>query len=185
MSDLGSEPIAASDLGSEPIAASEPIAESDAGGLVIRDAAAADLAAVVALYADDILGATRESPDEPLDPGYRRGFDAVAADPRNRLLVAELDGVVVGTLQLTWIPGVSRHGAERALIEAVHVASELRGRGVGRRLATHAIGEAAARGCALVQLTSDLRRPDAHRFWQSLGFEPSHVGMKLVFEARH
>lgn len=158
---------------------SEPGARTG-DGLVIRDATATDLVAVVGLYADDMIGVTRESPGDPLDPEYYQGFAAIQADPRNRLVVADLDGRVVGTLQLTFLPGVSRRGAERAQIESVHVAPDVRDRRIGRRLAIWALDQAADRGCALVQLTSDLRRTDAHRFWQSLGFEASHVGMKLT-----
>lgn len=147
--------------------------------LAIRDADASDLPAVVALYADDMIGAGRETPGHPLDPRYLEGFEAIQADPRNRLVVAEIDGQVVGTLQLTFIPGVARRGAERAEIEAVHVARGFRNNGVGRHLAEWAIAQARGRGCALVQLTSDRRRTDAHRFWASVGFELTHAGMKL------
>ena len=148
--------------------------------LIIRDATVGDLVAVVGLYADDMIGATRESPGEPLDPAYYEGFAALEADPRSRLLVAELGGRIVGTLQLTFLPGVSRRGTERAQLEAAHVSSDVRNQGIGRRLALYALDEARARGCTLAQLTSNLRRVDAHRFWQSLGFEITHVGMKLT-----
>ena len=150
-----------------------------AGGVVVRDAREADLPAIVALYADDELGSTREEPGEPLAEEYRRGFAAVADDPSTRLVVAKLDGAVVGTLQLSFLPHLVRRGGERAQVEAVRVASWHRGSGLGRELLTWAVEQARARGCALVQLTTDAARPDAHRFYESLGFTATHVGMKL------
>ena len=143
----------------------------------IRPATVADVSAVVALLADDDLGAARETPDD-LEP-YLRTFDLVDRDPGQLLVVAEHDGQVVGTLQLSFIPGLSRRGATRALIEAVRVASSQRGNGLGGRLIQWAIDEAKRRGAVLVQLTSDASRTDAHRFYERLGFTASHVGFKL------
>ena len=105
----------------------------------------------------------------------------IDADPHQYLAVAEVAGEVVGTLQLTFIPGLSRLGATRALIEAVRVRADQRGGGLGRQLAEWAIATARARGAALVQLTTDASRTDAHRFYERLGFVASHVGMKLIF----
>jgi GNAT superfamily N-acetyltransferase len=148
--------------------------------VVVRDALERDLPAIVALYADDELGSTREQPGEPLAEEYRRAFAAVSADPRTRLVVAEVDGELVGTLQLSFLPHLVRRGGERAQVEAVRVASSQRGSGLGRALLTWAVEQARARGCVLVQLTTDAARPDAHRFYESLGFTASHVGMKLT-----
>ena len=148
--------------------------------MTVRDARQADLPAIVALYADDELGSTREHPGEPLAEEYVRAFAAIGDDPRTRLVVAEVDGAVVGTLQLTFLPHVVRRGGERAQIEAVRVASSHRGSGLGRELLTWAVDQARARGCVLVQLTTDATRLDAHRFYESLGFTASHVGMKLT-----
>ncbi len=142
-----------------------------------RTAVAEDLPAIVAMLADDPLGALRESPEE-LTP-YRAAFARIAADPGQHLLVAERDGLVVGTLQLTLIPGLARKGASRALIEAVRVGSSERGSGLGTALVTHAIEEARRLGADLVQLTSDVTRTDAHRFYERLGFTASHLGFKL------
>jgi GNAT superfamily N-acetyltransferase len=150
------------------------------GAVVVRDAREADLPAIVALYADDDLGSTREQPGEPLAAEYRRAFADVEADPRTRLVVAEVDGAVVGTLQLSFLPHVVRRGGERAQIEAVRVSSSHRGSGLGRQLLTWAVERARERGCVLLQLTTDAARPDAHRFYESLGFTASHVGMKLL-----
>lgn len=143
----------------------------------IRPATVADVGAVVALLADDDLGAARETPDD-LEP-YLRTFELVERDPAQLLVVADQGGEVVGTLQLSLIPGLSRRGATRALIEAVRVASSQRGNGLGRRLIQWAIEEAKRRGAVMVQLTSDASRTDAHRFYERLGFTASHVGFKL------
>jgi GNAT superfamily N-acetyltransferase len=144
--------------------------------VIFRSATEADLPAIVSLLADDMIGAGRE--DSSSD-AYVTAFREVSADPRNHLVVAEVDGEVAGTLQLTYIPGLSRMGAERAQIEGVRVAAAHRSRGLGREMIKWAVGQAKARGCRLVQLTSDKRRSDAIRFYESLGFESTHEGMKL------
>ncbi len=145
----------------------------------IRPAEADDLPAIVGLLADDPLGATREDCADPLPDSYTAAFAAIAADPRNELVVAVRGNAVVGCLQLTFIPGLSRRGAERAQIESVRVARRERGQGLGRRLFDWAIDRARARGCALMQLTTDKGRPEAHKFYEQLGFVASHEGMKL------
>jgi GNAT superfamily N-acetyltransferase len=147
--------------------------------LIIRRAHKDDVSAIVAMLADDPLGAAREKPD---DPAYADAFDRVDGDPRQLLVVAEVAGEVVGTLQLTFIPGLSRRGMTRAQVEAVRVRSDHRGNGLGLALLRWAEAQARQRGCGLVQLTTDASRADAHRFYQRLGFQPSHVGMKLALE---
>ncbi len=142
-------------------------------------ARAEDLPAIVAMLADDALGRAREAPDLPLDARYAVAFEAIDADANQLLLIAECNGVVAGCLQISFIPGLSRTGAWRALIESVRVSSALRGHGIGRQLVEFAIDEASRRGCRLVQLTTDRSRTDAHRFYERLGFVASHVGMKL------
>lgn len=144
----------------------------------IRRARAEDVEHIVAMLADDPLGATRESAG---DPGYAKAFAEIDADERQLLVVAEAGGEVVATMQLTFIPGLSRRGATRALIEAVRVRTDQRGGGLGARLITWAIEAARERGAAMVQLTTDASRADAHRFYERLGFVASHVGMKLIF----
>jgi GNAT superfamily N-acetyltransferase len=144
--------------------------------VIMRRARRTDVAAIVAMLADDPLGATRESPG---DPAYLTAFDELDTDPHQLLAVADRDGEVVGTLQLTFIPGLSRRGSTRALIEAVRVRSDQRGDGLGQRLVEWAIEQARANDCAMVQLTSDASRTRAHRFYERLGFAASHVGMKL------
>jgi ribosomal protein S18 acetylase RimI-like enzyme len=147
--------------------------------VIFREATQADLQAIVALLADDALGATRETPTDTLDPGYLAAFAVIAASPNETLLVAEQDGRVVGCLQLSFLPGLSHRGAWRGQIEAVRVASDLRGAGIGRRMLREAIGRCSAKGCRIVQLTTNTARTDAARFYVSLGFKASHVGMKL------
>src|ERR1700741_1132149 len=144
--------------------------------LVIRRATAGDVPAIVAMLADDPLGAKRESPG---DPAYAAAFAEIDADPRQFLAVAVVDDQVAGTLQLTFIPGLSRRGATRALIEAVRVRADQRGSGLGGRLGEWAISTSRDQGAAMVQLTTDASRTDAHRFYERLGFVASHVGMKL------
>ncbi|WP_052866463.1 GNAT family N-acetyltransferase [Streptomyces niger] len=142
----------------------------------IRRATEADIPAIVALLADDPLGATRESPDD-LTP-YRTAYKRLADDPNQHLVVAEHDGRVVGTLQLTLIPGLSRRGATRSIVEGVRIHSEERGSGLGTRLMDWAVEESRALGVQLIQLTSDATRIDAHRFYERIGFEASHLGFK-------
>ncbi|MFE5511897.1 GNAT family N-acetyltransferase [Streptomyces sp. NPDC056529] len=144
--------------------------------LEIRPTTAEDLPAVVAMLADDPLGAQRESPDD-LAP-YLAAFERLANDPNQHLVVAVREGKVVGTLQLTIIPGLSRRGTVRSIIEAVRIHADERGSGLGTQLIEWAVEESGRQGCSLVQLTSDATRTDAHRFYKRLGFEDSHVGFK-------
>ncbi|MEV7032427.1 GNAT family N-acetyltransferase [Streptomyces sp. NPDC093272] len=147
------------------------------GDLDIRAAVADDVPAIVGMLADDPLGARRESPDD-LTP-YFSALERLNADPNQRLVVAVREGRVVGTLQLTLIPGLSRQGATRSIIEAVRIHADERGGGLGTRFIEWAIEESRRQGCQLVQLTSDASRTGAHRFYERLGFTGSHVGFKL------
>jgi GNAT superfamily N-acetyltransferase len=144
----------------------------------LRAATEEDVPVLAALLADDGIAALREQPED-LEP-YLLAFRAIDGDAAQLLLVAEdLDGTIAGTLQLTLIPGLSRQGALRGQIEAVRVASAYRGGALGSVLVHWAADEARARGAALVQLTTDLRRAGAIRFYERLGFVGSHLGMKL------
>ncbi|KOV63408.1 GNAT family N-acetyltransferase [Streptomyces sp. MMG1121] len=147
------------------------------GDLEIRHATADDLPAIVAMLADDPLGAQRESPDD-LTP-YRAALARLTADPNQHLVVTVREGRVIGTLQLTVIPGLSHKGATRALVEAVRIHADERGSGLGSLLIQWAIDTSRQLGCAMVQLTSDKTRIDAHRFYERLGFSASHEGFKL------
>lgn len=145
--------------------------------LIFRNATKDDLERIVALIADDSVAAERTGTyGEP----HVRAFEAIVASPDNELVVAELDGEVVGTAQLTYIPGISRNGTTRLLVEAVRVAAERRGLGIGRALMEHAHARSRARGCGMAQLTSDKARPDAHRFYRALGYGQTHEGFKLA-----
>ncbi|MFI0035172.1 GNAT family N-acetyltransferase [Streptomyces mutabilis] len=145
--------------------------------LEIRPTTGDDLPAVVAMLADDPLGAQRESPDD-LSP-YLAALERLSADPNQHLVVAVRGGRVVGTLQLTIVPGLSRRGATRSIIEGVRIHSDERGSGLGTQLIEWAVDQSRRQGCQLVQLTSDKTRIDAHRFYERLGFSASHTGFKL------
>lgn len=133
----------------------------------------------MALLAADQLGQAREDPTEPLAGTYLEAFTTIDADPHNLLVVGEVAGEVVATMQLTFIPYLTYQGSWRAQIEGVRVTADLRGRGLGRELLRWGIERARERGCRLVQLTSDKQREEAHRFYGDLGFRASHEGFKL------
>jgi ribosomal protein S18 acetylase RimI-like enzyme len=145
-----------------------------------RTARRDDVAAIVALLADDALGATRELASDPPAQSYLDAFDAIDNDFNILLAVAEMKGEVVGCVQIDYLPGLSRRGAWRGQIEAVAIARPLRGTGIGTAMIRWAVERCRARGCTLVQLTSHKSRVDAHRFYERLGFEASHQGMKLT-----
>ena len=149
----------------------------DPPGLAFRRATAADVPAIVALLADDDIARQRDEGTGHRD--YGAAFAAIDRDPNQVLAVVERGGLVIGCLQLTFIPGLSRRGMWRGQIEGVRVAPGHRGEGVGRALFGWAIDHCRARGCGLVQLTTDKRRPEAHRFYEELGFAATHEGMKL------
>ena len=136
-----------------------------------------DVAALVALLSDDALGAARESTD--MAP-YLAAFDAIAASPAQQLIVGEAEGRIVATCQVTLLPGLSRQGATRALVEAVRVAGDLRSSGIGAALMAEAEARARAAGAVLIQLTTDKSRHRAHAFYERLGYEQSHLGYKKV-----
>lgn len=150
--------------------------------LTFRTATESDLPALADMLGDDVLGKTRDG--RQFLPQYAAAFKAVQAQAGNSILIATLGTEVVGMLQLTFIPGLSRAGMLRAQVESVRVSSGHRGRQIGRRLIEHALALSREAGCGLVQLTTDKQRPDAIRFYASLGFKPSHEGMKLTLSAR-
>ena len=151
---------------------------------IFRDAVIDDVAAIVRLYADDDLGSTREVVGDPPDDPYLEAFRQIDSDPRHRLVVGEDDGELVATLQLSFLPHLVLRGGQRAQIEALRVRSDRRGSGLGEALLDWALDEAREQGCRLVQLTTDANRVDARRFYERLGFEGSHVGMKLRLDER-
>jgi ribosomal protein S18 acetylase RimI-like enzyme len=150
--------------------------------ITIRRARRDDVGSIVAMLADDRLGAARERLDDPLPETYFRAFEAVDRDPNIQLVVAQdADGAVVGCLQLCILPGLSSQGASRGLIEDVRVAAPYRSCGIGEQLVQWAVGEARAKNCRLVELLTHNTRVDAQRFYERLGFARSHVGMTLRF----
>jgi ribosomal protein S18 acetylase RimI-like enzyme len=152
----------------------------DSPEIHIRQARKDDIPAIVCMLADDPLGAKREQYTDPLPEAYALAFEAIDRDPNQELIVVEAaNGRIIGTLQLTFIPGLSHRGGWRAQIEGVRVAAEFRSSGIGRSLFLWAIERAQDRGCHMVQLTSDKSRVDAIRFYEKLGFVASHEGLKL------
>ena len=157
--------------------------KTDASEIRMREAVKADVPRVAELI---MHGASvqKRTPDEiaaeAQDPVYLKAFDVIAANPYNTLFVAEHDGKVIGTYQITVLPGMAERGRIRAKIESVHVAPEFRGRGIGAIMMRHALSFAAQKGVGLVELTSHKARPDAHRFYAGLGFEQSHEGFKMA-----
>ncbi len=148
--------------------------------LFVRRAVESDLEAIVDMLADDDLGRTRELPARPLARAYRDAFAEIARDPNAELVVLQRRDEVVGALQLNFMRGLGLRGARRAQIEAVRIKSTLRGQKLGEFLIRWAIDRARAAGCQVVQLTTDLARTDAHRFYVRLGFKSTHAGMKLA-----
>lgn len=132
------------------------------------------------MLADDDLGRGREDARLPLDPGYIKAFEAILADPHQLEVVVERQGQIVGCCQITFIPGLTRRGMTRALLESVRIAAPLRGQGIGRAFFEWILDTCRSRGAGLVQLTSDKSRARAHGFYASLGFIATHEGFKLT-----
>ncbi|MGN7387838.1 N-acetyltransferase family protein [Sporosarcina sp. SAFN-015] len=150
-----------------------------ANEVIFRIATEQDLERIVEMLADDKLGATREQFVLPLPDVYHEAFRAIDADPNNELVVACLGDEVVGVQQITFTPHLTRQGGWRATIEGVRTCSTVRGKGIGTELINWAIQRAEQRGCHLVQLTTDKTREDAIRFYERLGFQATHEGMKM------
>lgn len=145
----------------------------------MRRATIEDVKEIVRLLADDALGSQRENHQLPLPETYYDAFRAIAADSNQWLVVAEMDERVVGTLQMTLLPYLTYQGGRRAQIEAVRVNAEFRDQGVGAKMIEWVVKKARAAGGHLVQLTTVKKRPDALKFYERLGFLPTHEGMKL------
>ena len=137
---------------------------------------------IVRMLADDFLGATRERYETPLPESYVKAFEEIDADKNNELIVAESDGAIVGTLQITFTPSISFQGGKRATVESVRVDEKNRGRGISKELMKWAINRAKEKNCFAMQLTTNADRRDAHRFYENLGFKGSHLGMKLYLK---
>jgi len=145
----------------------------------IREATIDDLPAIIRLLAEDFLGSRRERLENPLPESYTKAFREIESDPNNELIVAELNGEIIGTLQLNYTPSLSFRGSKRSTVESVRVDARYRGQGIGREMMLWAIERAREKGCTSMQLTSHKERKDAHRFYEKLGFKATHVGMKI------
>lgn len=148
-------------------------------GIEFRPATAEDIEKIVEMLADDKLGSQRERFEKPLPVSYYNAFAAIDKDPNNELIVACVNGEVISVQQLTFIPYLTYQGGWRATIEGVRTASSIRGQGVGSQLIRYGIERAKERGCHLIQLTTDKKRPEAFRFYEQLGFSATHEGMKM------
>lgn len=151
--------------------------ESD---ISFRKATVEDLERIVALLADDVLGASREKYEKPLPNSYREAFFAIDSDPNNELIVACIGKEIIGVQQITFTPSITYQGGWRATIEGVRISASTRGQGVGKLLIQWAVERAKKRGCHLIQLTTDKKRTEARRFYEQLGFRATHEGMKLT-----
>ena len=147
--------------------------------LQYREATADDIESLVKLLADDPLGTTREDTSSPINPHYIDAFHHINNDPNNKLMIVEHEDSLVGMLQLTFIPYLTHTGSWRCLIEGVRIAENFRGMGMGSKFIRWAIDDARSKGCSIVQLTSDKQRPEAIKFYESLGFKATHEGFKL------
>lgn len=147
--------------------------------LKFRPANLNDLPEIVRMLADDFLGSVRERYETPLPGSYIKAFREIESDKNNELIIAELEGAIVGTLQLTFTPSLSFQGGKRATVESVRVDEKYRGQGIGREMMLWAIDRARNNGCISIQLTTNSERTDAHRFYERLGFAGTHLGMKL------
>jgi GNAT superfamily N-acetyltransferase len=150
--------------------------------LLIRQATRQEVSEVVRLLSDDLLGSQREIYGSSLPQSYYDAFDRIERDENNELIVVEMDGQIVATLQLTFLPGMTYQGSMRAQIEAVRVDGRYRNQRIGQKLVEWAVARARQKGCYQVQLTTHKSRHDAHRFYERLGFVASHVGMKLSLQ---
>ncbi|MGF2614427.1 GNAT family N-acetyltransferase [Rossellomorea vietnamensis] len=147
--------------------------------LTFREAGEQDVDTIVKMLSDDILGSKRERYEHPLPDSYIQAFKAIDKDPNNELIVACLEGEVIGVQQITFTPYLTHQGGWRATIEGVRTSSRVRGLGAGTEMMEWAIQRAEERGCHLIQLTTDKQRPEALRFYEKIGFEATHEGMKL------
>jgi len=153
--------------------------QAELPGLLIRQAREDDIDGIVSVLADDTVGGHGNTTDPAARPGYVAAFARIAASPSDRLYVAEFDSQVVGTFQTTLITVMTRHGRPDMTIEAVHVRADMRGKGIGAAMMHFAIEEARRAGVSLLQLTSNVKRLEAHRFYRRLGFVQSHAGFKM------
>lgn len=154
----------------------------ESASLIIREAGESDLPAVIALFAADAVGGHGDTTDPAAYGDYLRAFRTIAGSPDQTLYVAELDGEAVGTFQTMVMTSLNARGSSVMIIEAVQTRQDLRGQGIGAQMINFCIAEAKGRGMRLVQLTSNAARKDAHRFYERMGFKPSHLGFKMTLK---
>ena len=147
--------------------------------VIFRVATRADLPSIVRLLADDDLGSQRERNEDPVPESYYYAYEEIHKDSNHELIVAELDGEMIGTLHLMFLPSISFQGGLRAQIESVRIDTRYQNRGIGSEIMKWTIERAKVRGAHIVQLTTHKSRADAHRFYERLGFKGTHLGMKL------
>jgi len=152
--------------------------------LTYRSAMPGDLPFIIALIVEDSVVSSGDDPADAMHEDYVKALTTITADPNQEMIVAELDGKPVGCFQLTYIPGLMRRGAWRGLLEVVHVRADERNLGLGSEMMHWAIERCRERNCSMVQLTSNKKRADAHRFYERLGFKQSHEGFKMYLELR-
>lgn len=150
--------------------------------LIIREAQESDLPSLIALFAADVMGGHGDTTDPSAHDDYLRAFRAIAASPDQTLYVAELAGEVVGTFQTMVMTSLNARGSSVMIVEAVQTRGDMRGQGIGAQMINFCIAEAKGRGMRLVQLTSNAVRKDAHRFYEKLGFKPTHLGFKMALK---
>jgi GNAT superfamily N-acetyltransferase len=151
--------------------------------VTIRQAREADVPAIMAMFATDTEGGHGDTDDPAALPDYLAAYRRIEASPNDTLYVAEIAGLVVGTFQTTLVTSMTARGSSNLIVEAVHTRADMRGRGIGEVMMRHAIADAKARGARLVQLSSNRARAGAHRFYERLGFAPTHLGFKLRLKA--
>ncbi len=150
--------------------------------LTHRKARIADLPRLIALILEDELGATRESKSSAVHENYIKAFNKIESDPNQYLMVVENGDEIIGTCHLTIMPSLSFIGSTRMQIEAVRVAGRYRGQKIGSWMFDQAISYAKEHDVSIIQLTTNKKRPKAKHFYEKLGFEASHEGMKLYLE---
>ncbi|ATU91896.1 GNAT family N-acetyltransferase [Phyllobacterium zundukense] len=153
--------------------------------LSFRQATRDDLPALIRLFAEDSIGGHGDTTDPVAVPLYESAFAAIEASPNDLLFVGVLGEEVVATAQVTFITSLTGRGTRRMAIETVQTRADMRSKGIGARLINHCLDVARERNIALVQLTSNAKRPDAHRFYEKLGFEKTHAGFKMRLEPAH
>jgi GNAT superfamily N-acetyltransferase len=149
--------------------------------LAYRAATPADLPFIIALIVEDSVISTGDDPADAAHPDYVNALAEITADPNEQMIIVEDDSVPVGCFQLSYLPGLMRRGMKRGQIEVVHVAQTHRNRGIGGEMMRWAVERCRENGCSMVQLTSNKKRLDAHRFYERLGFLKSHEGFKFYF----